>query len=59
MFSASTMDLEPIHPRQIERLRTMTAEEKWIVAKGLLANRAPNPTGGHQHALSGLVVRGR
>lgn len=30
------MTLEPLHPIQAERLRTMTPAEKWEVAKGLL-----------------------
>ncbi len=30
------MDLEPLHPIQIERLRTMTPVEKFEIAHGLL-----------------------
>jgi hypothetical protein len=30
------MILEPLHPVQAERLRAMSAAEKWEVAKGLL-----------------------
>jgi hypothetical protein len=30
------MTLEPLHPIQAERLRAMSAAEKWEVAKGLL-----------------------
>jgi hypothetical protein len=30
------MKLEPLHPLQIERLRNMTHDEKWAIAKGML-----------------------
>ncbi len=30
------MSLEPLHPLQAQRLRTMSFAEKWEVAKGLL-----------------------
>jgi hypothetical protein len=29
------MNLEPIHPIQIQRFREMTFEEHWLVAMGL------------------------
>jgi len=30
------MELEPLHPLQVARLRAMTPEEKWTVFRGML-----------------------
>ena len=36
MENIHIMTLEPLHPIQAQRLRAMSAAEKWEVAKGLL-----------------------
>jgi hypothetical protein len=42
--------LEPLHPVQVARFRTMSAQEKWEVAKGLLGTARATRRAAIRHA---------